>query len=74
MKLHKINIVVSLFLIAILFGAFIFIPQKSPAQAIECKAKICRLEGKNCICCLQVEGSVACVGCGTTDCSGPVIE
>lgn len=36
MKLHKINIVVSLFLIAILFGAFIFIPQKSPAQAIEC--------------------------------------
>jgi hypothetical protein len=33
-----------------------------------CHAIACELEGKNCVCCLIMEGSIMCGPCGFFDC------
>lgn len=69
MKSIRIGEYISLF-IAVFVTVIVLVmtPVQEVYAANQCNAKRCTVDGKSCVCCLQVDGSVECVGCGTTDC------
>jgi hypothetical protein len=67
LKIFAVVLAVSLTMMA-----YIYKPPSS--YGMECHVILCKIEGKNCVCCIETSmGGFSCTPCGAFDCNPPQI-